>query len=49
MYSKQFLAASVDVKKLSITESFKVQPDQLWKVLTDPEVSISCYFCTSKH
>ncbi|CAG9535655.1 unnamed protein product [Cercopithifilaria johnstoni] len=29
---------SVDVKSLSFTESFKVQPDQLWEVLTETEM-----------
>uniref|UniRef100_A0A915PNT2 Activator of Hsp90 ATPase AHSA1-like N-terminal domain-containing protein n=1 Tax=Setaria digitata TaxID=48799 RepID=A0A915PNT2_9BILA len=30
--------ANVDVKSLSFTESFKVQPDQLWAVLTETEL-----------
>ncbi|MCP9264639.1 Activator of 90 kDa heat shock protein ATPase-like protein 1 [Dirofilaria immitis] len=33
---------NVDVKSLSFMESFKVQPDQLWEVLTETEACFSC-------
>lgn len=39
-----FSAVNVDVKSLSFSESFKVQPDQLWEVLTVIEVYFSYLF-----
>lgn len=36
--TKESVPVSIDVKNLSFVESFKIQPDQLWEVLTEIEM-----------